>query len=308
MNQQLENSLAKYFCGEASPEEQKLVERWKVENQIEFENYRKAYSLNIFSEQKFSPENKVQEVMLRAELKSAIASKNTYRMWFRIAAIFIGLMAIGVLLSFYNRSLTFNHTNTTAYMETLEIPDGSEIILASNSSVSYKLSWLGHFNREINFNGRAFFHITKMPEHPFSVNTENLKVTVLGTQFTVNEIDGNTQVVLTEGRVRLQSDVIETPIELNQPGDQVIVNDQSIIKQNNVDPDLYAAWKDEKLYFNNCTVAEIVNLLDDSYNVQLDLDDESMLNRKLFGSAPSDNPQLIIKALSQILQRDFEIK
>ena len=83
MNQQLENSLAKYFYGEVSPEEQKLVESWKMENQIEFENYRKAFSLNIFSEQKFSPENKVQEVMLRAELKSAIASKNAYRMWFR---------------------------------------------------------------------------------------------------------------------------------------------------------------------------------------------------------------------------------
>lgn len=308
MNQQLENSLAKYFCGEANPEEEQLVENWKANNKVEFERYQKAFSLNIFSEQKFSPKNKAQELILKAELESAIATKNTYRMWLRIAAVFIGLMVVGVILSSYNRTLSYHHTNLTATTETLEMPDGSEIILAANSSISYKLNWLGNFDREINFNGRAFFHITKNPEQPFSVNTENLKVTVLGTQFTVNEIGENTQVVLTEGRVRLQSKVIEEHIELNQPGDQVIVNNQSVIKHNRVDPALYAAWKEEKLYFNNCTVSEIVNLLEDSYNVQVDLSTENMLNRKLFGSAPSDDPQLIIKALSQILQRDLKEK
>ena len=81
-----------------------------------------------------------------------------------------------------------------------------------------------------------------------------------------------------------------------------------MIKHNNVNLSLYAAWKEEKLYFNNCTVDEIVNLLDDSYDVRVDLDNDAMLERRLFGSAPSDDPQLIIKALSQILQTDFEIK
>ena len=114
MNQELENTLAKYFSGEAGSEEQKRIENWKAENQKEFENYRKAYSLNPFSEQQFSTENKAQEVILRAELKKAITTKNTYRMWFRIAAVFIGLMAVGVLSNFYNSSLTYNHINTNS--------------------------------------------------------------------------------------------------------------------------------------------------------------------------------------------------
>lgn len=308
MNQQLENSLVKYFSGEAGLEEQKLVENWKSENRKEFENYRKAYSIKLFSEQKYSPKNKAQEIILKAELKKAIAAKNTYRMWFRIAAVFIGLMTIGVMMSSYNRTLSYHHTNHTATTETLEMPDGSEIILAANSSINYKLGWLGNFKRELNFNGRAYFHITKNPEQPFTVNAENLKVTVLGTQFTINEIGENTQVVLSEGRVQLRSKAIESTIELSQPGDQVIVNNQSIIKHNNVDAALYAAWKEEKLFFNNCSVSEIVNLLNDSYHVQLNLNDEKMLNKKLLGSAPSDDPQLIIKALSQILQRDLEEK
>ena len=305
MNQELENSLAKYFCGEASAEEQKIVERWKSENEVEYEHYQKAYSMNIFSEISFSPENKAREILQKAERKSAIVSKNRSRMWFRIAAIFIGLLALGVTLSFYNRSLSYSYTNTTASTEVLQMPDGSEVVLAANSTISYKKNWLGNFNRAIKLKGRAFFHITKNPEHPFTVDTKNLKVTVLGTQFTVNEIEQFTQLVLSEGIVRLESDAIGNPIVLDQAGDQLIVSAQKVIKQNNVDPALYAAWKEEKLYFNNCSVFEIINLLDDSYNVHLELKDKNMLNKKLFGSAPSDDPKLIIKALSQILQIDL---
>jgi ferric-dicitrate binding protein FerR (iron transport regulator) len=106
----------------------------------------------------------------------------------------------------------------------------------------------------------------------------------------------------------LQPEALETSIELNQPGDQVILNHQGIVKQNRVNASLYAAWKEEKIYFNNCTVDEIVDLLGDSYNVYLDLTDEQMLNTKLLGSAPSDDPYLIIKALSHILQTVIKVK
>lgn len=308
MNIQLEKTLAKFFCGEANAEEQKLVESWKAENFSEFEKYRKAYALNIFDEQKFHTHKKVQEIFLRAELKSAIESKNRYRMWLRIAAIFVGLFVVGVLLTEYNRTLYFSHTNFTSTTETIQIPDGSEIILSANSSINYSLNWFGNFNREINLKGRAYFFIKKDIAHPFSVNTEEIKITVLGTQFTVNEINEKTQVVLTEGRIRLQPEALETSIELNQPGDQVILNHQGIVKQNRVNASLYAAWKEEKIYFNNCTVDEIVDLLGDSYNVYLDLTDEQMLNTKLLGSAPSDDPYLIIKALSHILQTVIKVK
>lgn len=308
MNQQLEKTLAKFFCGEANTEEQKLVQKWKAANYSEFEKYRKAYALNIFYEQKFLPQKNVSEILLKAELQSAIASKNRYLMWLRIAAVFTGLLIVGVLLTEYNRTLSYSHTNLTTTTETMQMPDGSEIILSSNSSINYKLNWLGNFTREINLKGRAYFYIKKDVANPFSIHLEKIKITVLGTQFTVNETNEKTQVVLTEGMIRLQSDALETPVELNQPGSQVILNHQGIVKQNTVNASLYAAWKEEKLYFNNCTVDEIVNLLNDSYDVRLDLANQQMLNTKLLGSAPSDDPHLIIKALSHILQTELKVK
>lgn len=308
MKIQLEKILAKFFSGEANTEEQKLVENWKAENSLEFEKYRKAFAMNIFYEQKFYPQKKVPEILLKAELQSAIADKKRYLMWLRIAAVFVGLFILGVLLTEYNRTLYFNHTNLTSTTETMQLPDGSEIILAAKSSINYKLNWFGEFSRNINFNGKAYFSIKKDKEHPFSVNTEEVKLIVLGTQFTINEIDEKTQVVLTEGHIRLLSDAFEPPVELNHPGDQVIMNDQGIVKQNRVNASLYAAWKEEKLYFNNCMVDEIVHLLDDSYDVQIELTNEKMGKTKLFGSAPSDEPYLIIQALSQILQSDLKVK
>ena len=39
--------------GEANKDEIKFVESWKKENQLEFDNYQKAYSVNIFESKRF---------------------------------------------------------------------------------------------------------------------------------------------------------------------------------------------------------------------------------------------------------------
>ena len=306
MEQPIENILAKYFSKEANREELEFIVKWVSENPEEFQKYKKAYELDIFETRSFES-TKMRGYIMQHTVGHPISQYSFYNFQ-RIAAIFAGIMVLGTLLYFYNQSLKVDITNLTAANETHILPDGSEVILSANTGITFTKSWTGRFNRNLNLNGRAYFKVTKNPSNPFTVNTKNVRVTVLGTEFTINEIGEKTQVVLSEGKVKLSSSIFEEPVILDKLGDQLILDSQSVIKHNNVNLSLYAAWKEEKLYFNNCTVDEIVNLLDDSYDVRVDLDNDAMLERRLFGSAPSDDPQLIIKALSQILQTDFEIK
>ncbi len=154
--------------------------------------------------------------------------------------------------------------------------------------------------------GRAFFHVTKDAAHPFNVYAGEITVTVLGTRFTVNELNSHTQVFLTEGKVRVESEISKRKFVITKPGEQVIVDKKGELFHNRINPALYASWKANKVHFNNCTVKEVVQFLDDSYGVEVNITDKSMLNRKLFGSAPTDDEELIIKALSQILQTNIE--
>lgn len=306
MKQPIENILAKYFSKEASREELEFIIKWVSENPEEFQKYKKAYELDIFETKSFRSA-KMRKHILQHTIDHP-TRQYSFNNFQRIAAIFVGIMVLGTLLYFYNQNLKVDFTNLTATNETYILPDGSEVILSANTGIAFTKSWTGHFNRNLNLNGRAYFKVTKDPSNPFTVNTKNVRVTVLGTEFTVNEIGDKTQIILSEGKVKLISPIFDDPVILDKLGDQLIINSQSVIKHNNVNLSLYAAWKEEKLYFNNCTVDEIVNLLEDSYDVRFDLENETMLKRKLFGSAPSDDPQLIIEALSQILQTDFEIK
>ncbi|NOX45716.1 MAG: DUF4974 domain-containing protein, partial [Chlorobi bacterium] len=67
-----------------------------------------------------------------------------------------------------------------------------------------------------------------------------------------------------------------------------------------VNKNLYFSWMEEKLHLNNCTVGEAIEYLNDSYNLKILFADDKPLNKQLYGSAPSDNPDLIMQAIALI--------
>jgi len=80
--------------------------------------------------------------------------------------------------------------------------DGSEVWLNDGSSIEYKKSdW--STQRTIALKGEALFEVSK--GSPFTVNTPNGKITVLGTQFNVRTWGDNLYVECYEGKVQVQS-------------------------------------------------------------------------------------------------------
>lgn len=295
----MENIITKVLAGEANKDEIKFVESWKKENQLEFDNYQKAYSVNIFESKEFGDTIFKEKVsILNTSAEITFVSNNS--MIFRIAAVFIGIAMIGSLY-FYSKSLNITNTNNTGNLAFITLPDGSGITLSDNSTIKYNKGWFGGFNRNVELSGKAYFEIAKSNTHKFVVITSKLDVTVLGTKFTVNELSNKTQIVLTEGKVSLGGPALTTSLIISEPGSQVIVNNKVILKNNIVDQSLYTAWLNNKIHFNNCTVSQVINMLYNSYNIEVELDDPKLQNKKLFGSAPSDNPELIVSALSHIL-------
>jgi len=299
----MENIIAKVLTGEATQEEIKLVENWKIENQLEFDSYKRAYSANIFESEKFSDTIFKEKIStLNTSHQATFLSRNS--MLFRIAAVFIGLAMIGSLY-FYSNSLNVTVTNDTGNLAQIILPDGSDVTLADNSTIKYNKGWFGNFNRNVELSGKAYFKITKSETHKFIVFTSKLDVAVLGTRFTVNELSDKTQVVLTEGKVSLTGPAISNSLVISKPGSQVIVNDKVIITNDLVDQDLYTSWLNNKIYFSSCTVSQVINMLFNSYDIEIELNNPELLNKKLFGSAPSDDPELIVDALSHILNTNL---
>jgi transmembrane sensor len=82
------------------------------------------------------------------------------------------------------------------------LPDGSTIRLEPKSRVSYSENFAGNV-REVYLTGAAFFEVTKNPEKPFLVYSNELVTKVLGTSFRIQAFDKEKNIVVSvrTGRV-----------------------------------------------------------------------------------------------------------
>ncbi len=296
--------LAKYLSGECSQNEAKLVEDWKQQNLKEFDEAFEVFNANLFYSNSYNSETAFNNLQLKtATEKFSFWHKRQYLM---VAASFIGfLMVVSGLL--YDSSLNHEILNESDGISLVQLPDGSAIQLNQGSSISYKESWFSGFNRNITLKGKAFFKIAKNPEKEFIVETNQLNVTVLGTQFTINQNGDRTQFVLSEGKVKLEGLAINNEILVDKPGQQIIIEEGNIVKNNIVDAALYVSWIDDKIYFDNCSVEKVLQMLTDSYQIETRVSNPQLLDKQILGTAPSDDPILIINALSHIIESDIEI-
>lgn len=95
-------------------------------------------------------------------------------------------------------------TNTTAAETQMALPDGSAVTLAPASSLKYPRAFRGA-RRTVYLTGAAFFTVFHDAAHPFSVYTDQVVTTVLGTSFRVQAYAGQPEVhvQVRTGRVRV---------------------------------------------------------------------------------------------------------
>ena len=311
MSEVIIDMVIRYLTGESSPEENRQVMAWKVAHREQFEALEKIFNTEFFVNREFDPIQDKKMLLDRINTieKDLIPQKHklrTWNYWIRVAAVFIGFIALSIGTYFYDSTRDHLLANQSKSTVDIELPDGSLITLDKGASVHYKLDWLSRFQRDIEFSGRAYFHVYHNPAQPFHILSGNNEVVVLGTEFTIDQNENKFQVILNTGKVEVKAIQLQHNIYLTRHGDQVIINKDGTMKQGQVNTNLYFAWLNKKLEFNNCTVEEALQFLSDSYNIQLELADSVSLSKKLMGSAPSDNPELIVKAISEIVGQEIQ--
>jgi ferric-dicitrate binding protein FerR (iron transport regulator) len=305
-----DNTLIKvirFLANEAGELERKETQTWIDQHNEDFDKIKFIYENTPFEEKEFDTEKGRKLVIdkirsLGDQPKSG--KKRLLYQWLKVAAVITLLITAGLSSYYYDKSLVTIQTNNTAQVIDLSLPDGSEVTLDKNATLTYKKDWFQRFSREVHLSGRAYFEVKHLEgDHHFCVNFDNSRVEVFGTKFTVSDNFGNAQVVLDEGKVKVTSERTGESFILSQTGEQLIISGQGKVKRGIVNQNLYFSWLENKLRFQNCMVSEAVEFLMDSYNLELEMKDKTALNKRLYGSAPSDNPDLIVKALAKITDK-----
>ncbi|MEI6949674.1 FecR family protein [Paraflavisolibacter sp. H34] len=98
-------------------------------------------------------------------------------------------------------ALVRHEVNTTGKDKRLQLPDGSWIVLADKSEITYREPFRN--SRDITLTGKANFKVAKDKARPFTVISDQVATTALGTEFTVTAFAHEQQITvrLYEGKV-----------------------------------------------------------------------------------------------------------
>lgn len=232
-----------------------------------------------------------------------------WRRWVWSSAAAILLLCVALV--FWPDPVQEDMVFRTGYGETrhIELPDGSQVLLNANSSITWSGDWKDRDFREVELDGEAFFDVAHKEGMHFEVSTPYVRVDVLGTEFNVKSRDGETGVFLQSGKVNLDvaGEVIRT-IEM-EPGDFVQYDDADkklvATEQNRIQE--RASWVDGMLEFRNESVPEILNEFENLYGKSFQLDNTELLEKRMDLSLPYADWDLVRKALEIALDVEFSV-
>lgn len=166
---------------------------------------------------------------------------------------------------------TFEKSYATARGQQLraELPDGSSLAFDTATQADVRLY---RDRREVRLHeGQALFSVHADAAQPFHVFAGGLRITVVGTRFSVRHTrsglgEGETRVVVEQGRVRVARHAApDTPGFANGPGDTVeLTAGQSVAgdadgrlgRVSDVPPGSAAPWRDGRVNFDNTPLAQ----------------------------------------------------
>lgn len=195
--------------------------------------------------------------------------------------------------------------------ERFQLPDGSVVHLNSNSKLRYPRSFDGLNTRDVTLEGEAFFEVTKDATKPFTVHSQNVNTTALGTSFTVRAYTGKpVAVALNTGKVSVTShtDSLQTDRVLLLPGQGAILPEGSQhLSTFQFDSKEYLAWKDGILYFNNASEQEVIAKLENWYGVEIKKKNKSVKKWEYKGEFHQKNLHEVLMSISFAMDFDYQI-
>ncbi len=147
------------------------------------------------------------QILIKKEVLEKITQKTSNKKVKKLIPnwMFAAAASIALLFSTVYYLTGTNESFSTSFGEQLALvlPDGSEVLLNSKSTLSYKKSDWFDGKRTLELTGEGYFKVKK--GSTFSVNSTNGNVSVLGTQFNVKTNPSYFEVLCYEGRVQVKT-------------------------------------------------------------------------------------------------------
>lgn len=250
--------------------------------------------------------------------------RNSVIWLYRAAAVLLVAAVTGVItyqmqsqqkVESEQKEVVFRHVSTDyGEQKTIELSDGSSIMLNAYSSLTYPAGWIQGEPIEVQLEGEAYFDITRRApagEPAFMVKTRDGTVQVMGTSFIVDTREKRTRVGLEEGAVSILKESLKDTsrqilirLEPSQLAEFSRFEDTVEIRE--VNPQTFTSWTRQVFIMDNTPFRELTDRMRRTYGVEVKVNDPALYGRRLTGSVNLKSLDLLIKAISEVLEIDVK--
>jgi transmembrane sensor len=326
---------------EGDSEFSREMDRWLMENPSKKEIVDEARTiiLAVTGEKQYIPgEQKKREILARIdetidgqEGQFDIKPVGRKRSWYAIAAT---VSVIAILSVWYykqsksdfsfihdtsdlsysaeNEFIKFSNDGSKAY--TLTLSDGTKVTLQPHSSIHYPETFI-HDRRDVRLSGEAFFEVSRDPQKPFSVYTNELVTRVLGTSFNIRayEKERDITVAVRTGKVSVfknakkrtaHEDGQKSDAALLKPNQQVVFSktESKLVKSLVENPVVLGGQQQHYSFqFSDTPISNVFARMEEAYGVEIVYDKEVLsacyLNASLDNLPFLDQLRLICKGI-----------
>ena len=229
--------------------------------------------------------------------------------WQAAAAVSVLLLVTGSLFFYQRHAAPEPVSLHTDFGQTRRVilPDQSVVTMNGNTSIRYFEHWQADKPRQVWVEGEAFFEVVHTANHQrFQVHLPGkMNVEVLGTRFNVYTRKTKTKVVLNEGSIQMRVSDHPGNHLMMKPGEMFFADTQTkSFYKKEVNAQAQSSWRTEKLIFEGTTLAEIAQILKDTYGLEVEIRDRDLQQQRVSGTIPGRNADTILKGLSGL----FDLK
>ena len=241
-----------------------------------------------------------------------VVMRPALRRWLHIAAVVAGIIVAAFTYFLVSGNREVSYATGYGQQQTVTLPDGSEVMLRSHSTLTFKTSAFSKAHRDVWLMGEAIFRVKHLEDaRKFIVHTsDNFSVEVLGTQFLVHKRDNATMVYLHSGKVRLhvnEKNNIPPDALILKPGEAARFagnHPSGLLKQEKPVAGI-ASWDGKSILLDNTTLKEVADFLHDNYGFQVHVADTADLQVKVSGTLPLGNLDTLLINLSAVYDLSF---
>ncbi|MFN0216806.1 MAG: FecR family protein [Saprospiraceae bacterium] len=300
----IDEIIAKHLAGEIGLEDQVWLDKWlseSADNLLYFKQMQHLWQQAEIGRHTLPRAVDVEAALLRThhKIQHMPGKTKVVRMAFwqyGVAATF--LLLLGAFWFFQPTkdasSMQLASTENTL-RETLS--DGSIVAINQNSSISARFT---KNSRQLKMKGEAYFEVAHNASKPFTVEVQEVLVTVVGTKFNIDNRSDPDWVIISveEGKVRVQSD---TQTEFLIAGEQARINckNRKMEKLQTSPSGNESAWANRQFTFDDVALSEVIPLLEKAYQVKITLTNKDLGDCRLHARFNDKSIERIVSIIAE---------